>query len=190
MAQGDVGIYASQISGHLWAPSGAYDALATVTVPSGGAATVTFAGIPSGYKHLQLRAHAHFDGTANSYLNMQMQFNGDTGSNYVYHRLYGNGSSASADASASTTKINTPWIPDSVYTSNYGAQVIDFLDYSSVVKNKTVRALGGFDGNGSGLLGLFSGAWLNSSTAINSISIFIPSNTISASSQFALYGIK
>lgn len=172
-------------------PQGAYDALATITVPSGGAASVTFAGIPTGYKHLQIRAHAHFDGTANQYANMQMQFNGDTGSNYVYHRLYGTGSgSGSADASSSTTKINTPWIPDNTYSYNYGAQVIDFLDYSSVVKNKTIRALGGFDGNGSGLLGLFSGAWLNSSTAINSISIFIPSNTISASSQFSLFGVK
>ena len=185
-----LGIMASQISGHLWSPEGAYDALATVTVPSGGVSSITFAGIPTGYKHLQLRASAHFEGTGNAYLNMQMQFNGDTGSNYVYHRLYGNGSSASADATTSTTRINTPWIPDNLYTSNYGGQIIDLLDYSSVVKNKTVRVLGGFDGNGSGLLGLFSGAWLNSSTAITSISISIPSNTISQHSSFALYGVK
>ena len=32
-----LGIWASQISGKLWAPAGAYDALATVTVPAGGA---------------------------------------------------------------------------------------------------------------------------------------------------------
>jgi len=167
-----------------------YESIATVTVGSGGTSTVTFSSIPSTYKHLQLRAHAHFDGTANQYANMQMQFNSDTGSNYVYHRLYGNGSSASSDASSSTTKINTPWIPDNTYSYNYGAQIIDFLDYSSTVKNKTVRTIGGFDGNGSGLLGLFSGAWLNNTTAINSISIFIPSNTISETSKFALYGIK
>jgi hypothetical protein len=47
---------ASQISGHLYdGPFGAYDSLATVTL-SADAASVTFAGIPSGYKHLQIRA--------------------------------------------------------------------------------------------------------------------------------------
>ena len=51
------GIYASQISGHTFVPSGAYDALASVTIPAGQTATsIVFAGIPSGYKHLQIRA--------------------------------------------------------------------------------------------------------------------------------------
>ena len=38
-----------------WEPQGAYDALSTVTVPAGGVATITFAGIPNTYKHRQLR---------------------------------------------------------------------------------------------------------------------------------------
>jgi hypothetical protein len=183
-----IGIIAS--SGGAAAAANSYESIATVTVGSGGSSSVTFSSIPSTYQHLQIRAIGHYQGTASAYQNLQMQFNSDTGSNYVYHRLYGNGSSASADASASTTKINTPWIPDDTYTSNYGAQIIDILDYASVSKNKTIRVLGGFDGNGSGFLGLFSGAWLNSSTAISSVSIFIPLNTISQYSSFALYGIK
>jgi hypothetical protein len=47
------GVIASGISGHLtppWSPEGAHDALATVTL-SASAASITFAGIPSGYKH-------------------------------------------------------------------------------------------------------------------------------------------
>jgi hypothetical protein len=37
-----LGIIASQMSGHLFAPSGAYDSIATTTVGSGGAASITF----------------------------------------------------------------------------------------------------------------------------------------------------
>ena len=62
MTQNNVGIYASQISGHLYGgPYGAYDSLATVTVPSGGVASVTFAGIPSGYQHLHIGGGARTD---------------------------------------------------------------------------------------------------------------------------------
>jgi hypothetical protein len=42
-----LGIMASQISGHLWEPQGAYDALSTVTL-SANASSVSFTGIPSG----------------------------------------------------------------------------------------------------------------------------------------------
>jgi len=169
-------------------PVGAYDSLATVTLSSA-ASSITFAGIPSGYKHLQLRAIGHWSGTANTYANGQMQFNGDTGSNYAYHRLYGNGSAASADASTSTTKINTPWFPDDTYTNNFGTIIVDILDYANTNKYKTVRSLGGFDGNGTGLLGLISGVWMNTS-AITSLSFSLPSYNLVTYSQFALYGVK
>jgi hypothetical protein len=183
------GIYASQISGHLYdGPFGAYDSLASVTL-SASTATVTFAGIPSGYKHLQLRAIGHWSGTANTYANGQMQFNGDTGSNYAYHRLYGNGTAASADASTSTTKINTPWFPDDTYTSNFGTIIVDILDYANTNKYKTVKSLGGFDGNGTGLIGLISGLWMNTA-AITSLSFSLPAYNLITYSSFALYGVK
>lgn len=165
--------------------------IATMLVGSGGTATVTFSNIPQIYKHLQIRSIGHFQGTANSYLNAQMQFNGDTGSNYSYHRLFVNGSSVSvsSDYSASTNRINTPWFPDDTYTSNYAPQIVDILDYTNLYKYKTVKTLGGFDGNGSGLVGLFSGLWMNTAP-VTSITITIPSNTISQHSRFSLYGIR
>jgi len=63
-----LGIYASQITGHLnpFTPTGSYDALASYTVPSGGASTITFAGIPTGgqYTHLQLRVSGLYSSVA------------------------------------------------------------------------------------------------------------------------------
>jgi hypothetical protein len=65
------------------------------------------------------------------------------------------------------------------------------LDYASVNKNKTVRTLTGIDNNGSGFLTVFSGAWLNSSSPVNSITL-VPQSTYNfvQYSQFSLYGIK
>ena len=77
-------------------PQGAYDALATVTVPSGGVASIEFAGIPTGYKHLQLRLLTRTN-RADTNDFMTIRFNGDSGSNYAYHSLYGNGASAGAN---------------------------------------------------------------------------------------------
>jgi hypothetical protein len=49
-----LGIISSQISGHLFAPSGAYDSIATVS-GTGSSGTISFTSIPSTYTHLQIR---------------------------------------------------------------------------------------------------------------------------------------
>jgi hypothetical protein len=181
MTINNVGIYASQISGRLWEPAGAYDALATVTVPSGGAASITFAGIPAGYKHLQLRVLGKASTT--SYGNIR--FNGDTTtSNYRFHSLYGTGSGSAA----ATTAANAAYFPADMNTQ-FGADVLDVLDYSNTSKNKTTRALGGWDNNGSGNVAITSNLWM-STAAINTITITAGAGTFSEFSQFALYGIK
>jgi hypothetical protein len=86
------GIFASQISGHLYdGPFGAYDSLATVTL-SAATSTITFAGIPSGYKHLQIR----YSLTAAAPADTTLKFNGDSGANYSSHLLRGGGTAAQA----------------------------------------------------------------------------------------------
>jgi hypothetical protein len=168
-----LGIWASQISGRLWEPQGAYDALSTVTVPSGGVASITFAGIPTGYKHLQIRMSNTVGAT--------IRFNGDTtGSNYRYHVLLGNGSSA-----ASGTDPNNAYSPADG-TNGTTAEILDILDYSNTSKNKTLRSLGGFDANGSGVVWLTSNLWM-STAAINSIVI---TATIPQNARFTLYGVR
>lgn len=98
-----LGIIASQISGHLWAPSGAYDSIATTTVGSGGTATVTFSSIPATYTHLQIRCLMRTD-RAVAYTATNWRFNSDSSSNYSYHAITGDGATATADAGVSTTR--------------------------------------------------------------------------------------
>ena len=169
-----------------WEPQGAFDALATVTVPSGGVASVTFAGIPTGYKHLQIRGIALAAQVNQGYF---LQINGDTAANYNSHYVYGDGSSATASANATWGGINFAFTSPS--TSFATGFVVDILDYASTNKNKTVRSLQGSDTNGSGYIGLNSGLWRNTS-AINSLTIreLLVGGNINQNSQFTLYGVR
>ena len=178
------GIYASQITGHL--STNSYESIATVTAGSGGFATATFSSIPQTYKHLQIRYIAYkYDAGGNTTDNINMVLNGDTGSNYTYHVLYGNGTSALATAATGQQRARVGQIAyDS--TGIFAAGVIDILDYTNTNKNTTIRTLSGVDFNGSGPIALESSVWL-STAAVSSILINNPGTQYT---QYALYGIR
>jgi len=182
-----LGIYASQISGHLFAPSGAYDSIATTTVGSGGASSITFSSIPSTYTHLQIRAITKNTSSSNF---AAMRFNSDTASNYSAHYLDGDGASATAGAASNYDRSYFGYTSTSSQTNIFGVSVIDILDYANTNKFKTVRGLTGVDVNGSGgYIELNSSSW-RSTSAITNINIFFSSNNFAEYSSFALYGIK
>jgi hypothetical protein len=184
-----LGIFASANQVQFIA-SPAFESIATVTVGSGGAATVTFSSIPSTYQHLQVRYMPRIS-TADTAENTWLQFNGDTGSNYTYHFLDGNGSSASAGAGTSQTRILAGRAGAANSGSNiFGANVLDVLDYADTNKYKTARILGGIDRNGNGNIRLDSGVWMNTA-AVTSLTISpTTANNFVEYSSFALYGIK
>jgi hypothetical protein len=180
-----LGIYASQISGHLFAPSGAYDSIATVTVGSGGSSSITFNSIPSTYQHLQIRVSAT-NGTGADYV---LRYNGDSGSNYRGHVLYGDGASA-----FSSQTFGGVYTGNDIAFGDRGASypvvaVTDILDYANSNKYTTLRSLYGTDANGSGQIALASGLWMNTA-AVTSISVTAVTSTFNEYSSFALYGIK
>ena len=159
-----------------------YESIATVT-STGSSTFLTFSSIPSTYKHLQIRGIAN-DALGNP---LQIQFNSDTGNNYAYHRLQGTGASTASTGVASNGDINFIGYA-AASTSTYGVTIIDIIDYASTTKYKTLKTLMGYDQNGSGLILLNSGLWMNTN-AITSIKI-IGSGALTSASNFALYGIK
>ena len=175
-----LGIMASGLSANLWQPEGAYDSLATVTL-SASTASITFAGIPSTYKHLQIRALYKCSTTDNPY----MRVNGDSSSIYSWHHLYGDGASAASNGNGSQSFT---YFGYSQNTTNPNAGIVDILDYANVSKNKTFRILAGQDNNGGGEVALWSGSY-QSLSAINSVT-FTTSGTFTQYSSFALYGVK
>lgn len=189
-----LGIMASQISGHLWAPEGAYDSLATVTVGATSVSSITFAGIPSGYKHLQIRYISRCN-RADVGDSLGIQFNGDTGSNYARHYIDGNNGVVYVGASTSQTLSNSGYQAAGNTAANcFGAGIVDILDYTSTSKNKTIRFLGGVEDNtaSAGDITFRSGLWYATPAAITSITLLATSGTQNfvQYSQFALYGVK
>ncbi len=181
-----LGIYASSNYQRV-TDTGAYFPLGAVTVGSGGAANVEFTSIPSTYTHLQVRAI--IKNTANNSESVRFRFNGDTAGNYSFHRLFGDGSSASAYGEANTSYAGEASSSNSPQTNIFSALVYDVLDYANTNKYKTTRGLSGKDFNGSGNIFLFSGNWRNTA-AVTSLTIYPNSDNFAQYSSFALYGIK
>jgi hypothetical protein len=186
-----LGIWASAQQGALQT---AFDSIQTVTVGSGGVSSVTFSSIPGTYTHLQIRGIARTNtGGGSSTVGLEMRFNSDTGANYTSnHVLYGTGSSALAAASGTSmdlgSVVNSP--QSSATANSFGVVVADILDYANTNKYKTVRGLGGYDGNDTnGIVTFRSFAWMNTS-AITSITFSASTRDIAQYSSLALYGIK
>lgn len=167
-----------------------YESIATVTVGAGGSSSISFTSIPSTFKHLQVRGIARTT-RASDQDALVMQLNSDTGSNYSRHQLNGDGTSATADAGTSTTGMQINRFAASTATANtFGTMVSDVLDYTNTNKYTTVRTLGGYDNNGSGLITLNSGSWRNTAAVTTITLTSLNGANFAQYSQFALYGIK
>ena len=189
MLNGLLGSFSSGVA----ASTTSFESIATTTVGSGGASSITFdlTGV-TGYTHLQIRGIARDARTGVIGDYMDMQFNSDTASNYNWHYLVGDGSSASAAAGTSQSSIACYPVATASAASNvFGTFVIDILDYTNTNKYKTTRMLSGISNNGSGAetIWLFSGAWRNTN-AITSIKLTPGTPNFSEYTHFALYGIK
>lgn len=182
--------YGSMLAGNTaYVIPGDYESIETVTVAST-ATTVSFTSIPSGYQHLQIRLITR-NNRANTLDGLYVRFNSDSGNNYSDHFLRGSGEGVAANATTSTSLMFVGTVPATSSTASvFGVAVIDVLDYANTNKNKTLRSLLGYDANGTGFVGLFSGAWY-STAAITSITLGSTNgNGFLQNSSFALYGIK
>ena len=177
----------SVMAGNSLILPGDFESIATTTLSSSG--TVTFSSIPQTFKHLQIRINAR-DVSGFSDCILQMRFNSDTGGNYGYHWLYGNGASVSAYQFTANSVLSAGYLGGGGAAANiFGSAVIDIFDYSNTNKYKTTRSLVGIDRNGSGWMGLFSGYWASTS-GISTILLQSDNGSFGANSSFALYGIR
>jgi hypothetical protein len=169
--------------------------IASQTVGSGGASSVTFSSILQTFTHLQLRCFTHFTGT-NVTATLGCVVNGDTGTNYTTHQIYADGASANSYGSGTPgagSVLSIGQVPDG--TSYFGVAIIDILDYTNTNKYKTFRSITGNDRNGAGDVRFMSGMLITNTNAITSL-LLQPGAGASAGSQlaqystFQLYGIS
>ena len=166
---------------------GAFEPIATYSSING-LNSVTFSSIPQTFKHLQIRTSTV--ATTNGYI--ESRLNADSGSNYAWHILTGQGSAAGFGASTPQAKFRVTGYNLQMDATNPYVSITDILDYTNTNKHTTIRTLSGKDSNGAGEMNLVSGLWLNSA-AVTSIELFLSpvvSNTFLTGSHIALYGIK
>ena len=151
-----------------------YTPIATQTLGSS-ASTVTFSSIPSTYTDLVLVIDAV--GSDGSYL----RFNADSGANYSYTRLYGDGTSAASGRATAQT-----WEETSIGSlTSRQFTIVNIMNYANAATFKTtlMRIT-----NPSNYVAAYAHLW-RSTAAINTITLGIQSGTYSSGSTFTLYGI-
>ncbi len=183
--------YRSMLAGNDAFIPNSFESIATAT-GTGSSNTITFSSIPSTYQHLQIRGlFKSTGGSDGGDLTLNVRFNSDTGSNYVRHRLSGNGSTVAASSDTAITSIYLGSGVGGTGTANMlAANLIDIHDYASTTKFKTVRAFAGGEINTTpSQVRLGSGLWMSTS-AITSIQLIDVYGSFTTSSTFALYGIR
>lgn len=167
-----------------------YDAdfysIQTVTVGAGGASSITFSSIPTTYQHLHIR----MIGTTTSGGDIiQARLNSDSGNNYAWHVMGGNGSTGSSSGATSQPRFVLYGAQWGMSTTIPTAVIADILDYKATNKTKVIRVFSGMDANGNGEVNMAAGVW-NSTAAVSTITISLISGTFPANTTAALYGVK
>lgn len=173
---------------------GVYQFLETVLVGSTPQSTITFSNLNSTYgstyQHLQIRATLRTD-RANNGDALRLRFNSDTGANYAYHTLRGEGSgSPFAEAAANQTVLEIAYSEAANNTANsFAAAIIDILDPFETTKNTTARGLSGFTSS-IGRIPMYGGFW-NNTAALTSIEcrVAFGTNWVQGT-RISLYGLR
>ena len=152
--------------------------IASTTLGSA-ATTIDFTSIPATYTDLKLV----FVCTTSAPTNARFRFNSDTGSNYSYTALGGDGSTASSFGSAGTSFYFTAFGTTSTTIPHFYS--VDVFSYAGST-NKTLLLSETSDDNGSGSTARSVQLWRNTS-AVTSINIF--GATFSTGTVATLYGI-
>jgi hypothetical protein len=160
-----------------------YTPIATTTL---GSATTeyTFSSIPSTYTDLVLIANNYFTSGGTT---LRVRFNGDTGSNYSWTLVQGNGSSAGSVRGSNDTKLDAfGWNTNATSTNSGTVGTMSVMNYSNTTTNKTAIARHNWV---SGEAVAFVGLWRNTA-AITSLTLTTTNaQTIGAGTVFTLYGI-
>ena len=169
-----------------------YVAIATTTVGSGGASSIDFSSISQTYTDLVLKISARTSASGNV-IDLRIRVgNGsvDTGSNYNYVELTAiPNASIVAGGGGTTDRFNTIHPGSSATASTFGSVDIYIPNYTSA--NKKSMSTDAITENNSANTQLRLQAWLwDSTSAINTISIYPASGTLDQYSTATLYGIK
>ena len=157
-----------------------YEPIATTTLGSA-QASYTFSSISSAYTDLVLVTNVK----AVTSSELRIQLNSDTGTNYSFTYLSGNGTSAfsSRGSTASRIPLNSYADASTTFAQTTISQV---MNYSNATTYKTVITRASNANNG---VDAVVGLWRNTA-AITSINVFLATGHLDTGSTLTLCGIK
>lgn len=158
-----------------------YEPIATTTLGSA-TATISFTSISSAYTDLRLVLTGTHETTAAT---VRMQVNSDTGTNYSFTELSGDGATATSARSTSSARINCG---NANFNNTLPSLItVDWFSYAGST-NKTCLVTTSQDRNGSGVVYRTVGLW-RSTSAITSIQMFPSTGNFATGTTATLYGI-
>jgi hypothetical protein len=162
-----------------------YEPIGTFTQTIAGTLSCTFSSIPNTYTDLKLI----IVGSAETADKLIVKLNGDSGSNYSFTELRGNGSAASSSGFASQSNgfRDAQW--DNMFFTTPVFESWDFFSYAGST-HKTALWTVSADKNGSGYTSQSVGLWRNTAAITT---IFINNSNgynINVGTTLTLYGIK
>jgi len=169
-----------------------YTLISSVTVGSGGAANIEFTSIPATYTDLVVNLSIRTNATNAYFVEQQyLRFNNDSGTNYAWQEILGEGANAYAGNNTSDNRIYCDFAPCATATGNtFSNSQIYISNYLASAHKAVSVERAGENNNTTSYQGLLAGLW-RSNSAVTSIQI-IPNqgNTIQQYSTAYLYGIS
>ena len=163
-----------------------YTLIQSVTVGSGGTASITFAGIPQTYTDLLLVVSGRAT-TDNPTLYVYM--NGDTtAGNYSFRLLGGDGASASSSTASQAWFMRVA--PSSATASTFSNGCMYVPNYTDSTSNQSVSVDSVTENNGTTAYTAFHAGLWSSTAAITSIVLDPYGTDFAQYSSASLYGIK
>jgi len=149
-------------------------------------AAFDFTLIPNTFTDLVITLNAR---NASTVGDVRLQFNGDTGSNYVFQRLYGNGSTTAAGSGTQTSLLLGTIANTNTYTSNTFSTATIYICNYLTSNAKAISVEGANENNATAATAtILAGRWTGTA-AINRAYVYADSGSFSAGSTVSLFGI-
>ncbi len=165
-----------------------YEPIATYTLGSSNVGTViTFSNIPQTYQDLYISVSSRSTTSGNANSIKVYNINGDTGNNYSYTGLFGDGTNTGGLRQSGISFMLLGGYTTALTAGVYEISTLNFNNYTSTTQFKTMLARRNSAGT-VGYVATAAGSWRNTA-AITSITIAQQVGDFANASTATLYGI-
>lgn len=160
--------------------------ISTVTVGSGGAATIDFNSIPQTFTDLLILCSARTTQSLED--DLRVRFNSDTASNYPFRSLFGTGTgSGSGNGTLNFAYLGA--ISGTAFTANTFANQSGYIPNYTGSSSKTLSTDSVSENNGTGATQLLVASRWTGTAAITTVTLSGASANLAQHSTASLYGI-